>query len=111
MENKIDVVLCKVAEPPVAITIDNTLEAMQHLVGGFVECVNIADGVDLWCNENGKLDRLPPNRFLTDDNGTPFDVICGDFFISGVDEEEGECASLTQEQIEFYINEYDYHVV
>ncbi|MFQ7451097.1 MAG: DUF3846 domain-containing protein [Flavonifractor plautii] len=39
---------------PEAITIPNTLEAMQQMVGGYIEVIPLED-VCLVCNEEGKL--------------------------------------------------------
>jgi len=61
--------------------IDNTLEAMQSLVDGYIECVTMTsldDGSDLVlvCNEEGKLKELPYTGLMV--NG---DMIRGTAFI------------------------------
>lgn len=40
---------------------DNTLEAFQEAVGGYIETVTIQDGVVIICNEEGRLMGLGPN--------------------------------------------------
>jgi hypothetical protein len=60
-------------------------------------------------NEEGKLLDLPYNRALTDDNGIPFDIICGTFFVAGVDGED--IGSLTPEQIARYKEKYDNEII
>ena len=61
---------------PEAITIPNTLEAMQQMVGGYIEVIPLED-VCLVCNEEGKLMGLPGSRRLGDD------IIAGTFFLAG----------------------------
>ena len=48
---------------------------------------------------------LPLNRPLMDENGLPYDILCGTFFMAGVGEED--FVSLTEEQIEKYRSLYD----
>ena len=48
-------------EPAKRIEIDNTLEALQKAVGGYIETVSIFTDVTLICNEEGRLTGLPYN--------------------------------------------------
>lgn len=41
--------------------IKNDLETLQGLVGGYIEAVNMGQGVCLIVNEEGKLNNLPEN--------------------------------------------------
>lgn len=41
--------------------VDNTLEALQGLVGGYIEVVSVATNCVLICNEEGRLLNLPYN--------------------------------------------------
>lgn len=41
--------------------IDNTLEAMQNIVGGYLETVTLDKDVVLICNEEGRLMNLQPS--------------------------------------------------
>ena len=61
---------------PEAVAIPNTLEAMQQMVGGYIEVIPLED-VCLVCNEEGKLMGLPGSRRLGDD------IIAGTFFLAG----------------------------
>ena len=55
------------------------------------------------CNEEGKLEHLPLNRVLYDeDSGQPLDVIAGTFFICGAPPESEDFTSLTDEQLQKY---------
>lgn len=70
--------------------IPNTLQAMQHIVGGYIETVTRPDGLIIVCNEEGRLQNLPVNRFMPNFVGTIFIV-----------RSEGEdFASITDNDIE-----------
>lgn len=53
------VVVMKPDALPDVQDIPNTLEALQELVGGYVEVVTVGDNVAVVCNEEGRLDGLP----------------------------------------------------
>ena len=61
--NKISVLLIEPNKYPKMIEIDDTLEAMQTVVGGDIEeYMPFEDEVAIICNEEGKVNGLPPNR-------------------------------------------------
>ena len=70
-------------QEPKKITIDDTLAAMQHAVGGSIQAVYpFEEPVALICHEEGKLLHLPLNRALrSPDTGEIYDIIAGDFFL------------------------------
>lgn len=79
--------------------IDDSLSNMQKLVGGPIQAVYpFEDSVALVANDEGKLLKLPMNRALRDESGKIYDIVCGTFFLCGLDEES--FASLTDAQIE-----------
>ena len=90
-EPEITVLKVEPGKAPEEVTIPNTLEAMQEMVGGFIEIVYL-DDVCLVCNEEGKLMGLEGNRRVGRD------IISGTFFLAG-DTDYGEFCSLTQEQL------------
>ncbi len=47
--------------PPEIVDVDNTLEALQKEVGGYIEFFQIASDCTIICNEEGKLLPLEPN--------------------------------------------------
>jgi len=107
-EDKIRIMVIAPAEDAYITEIDNTLEAEQEIVGGYIECISpFSDmDVDLVCNEEGKLLGLMPNRYLTTkDTKERFDLIAGTCFLVSFDD-EGNFASLTDEQIEKIKSEY-----
>ena len=95
--------LVKPYELPEEIEIDNTLEAKQEKVGGYIECVYLPndDSVVLICNEEGKINGMELNRFIG------HDIIAGPFLIFGDDYENGEFKSLNHEQIMKYKSIFD----
>jgi len=90
-------------ELPEEIEIENTLEAKQHLVGGYIECVYLPndESVVLICNEEGKINGMKLNRDIG------HDIIAGPFLILGDDYENGDFKSLTDDQILRYKMRFD----
>lgn len=99
MNNKLKIVYLKVNEEPKIIEIEDTLEAKQKLVGGLIEIVPFRRGIDLICNEEGKIYNLRPNLFFKED------YIAGDCFFIGDDGISENFVSLTDEQIKRVLNE------
>lgn len=77
--------------------IDNTLEAMQEFVGGYIETINITDEILLVCNEEGKMHGLQPSAFIIK-NQQMQDVIVGKFFLCREDGED--MVSIQESDIE-----------
>lgn len=100
---KIKCLLVKPYELPEEIEIENTLEAKQHLVGGYIECVYPTDddSVVFICNEEGKMNGMKLNRDIG------YDIIAGPFIILGDDYENGDFKSLTGDQIMKYKMRFD----
>ena len=103
MEDKIKCLLIKPYELPQLIEIDNTLEAKQKVVGGYIEVVYLQNDNDvlLICNEEGKINGLKLNRDIG------YDIIAGPFLVVGNDYENGGFKSLTEEQIIKYKIRFD----
>jgi hypothetical protein len=98
-----------VVEPgkvPEVREIPNGLEASQKIVGGYIEIIRLHDDVILVCNEEGKLDGLPPNRMIPEYR----DIIMGTFFLT-YDDDEGNFTSLTDEQIANNIKRFSEHII
>lgn len=74
---------------PERIDIDNTLEALQNAVGGYIEVIYPDERrpVGLICNEEGKCCGLELNRALYQ-NGKPYDIIAGTFLVVGFSAED-----------------------
>ena len=63
----------KPGEPPEIVEVENTLEALQAEVGGYIESFQIASDCTILCNEEGKLLPLEPNL-----------LFCGEAFFGTV---------------------------
>lgn len=99
MDNKeMTVLKVEPGKVPEAVTMPNTLAAMQEMVGGYIEVVALDDAC-LICNEEGKLAGLEGNRRVGDD------IIAGTFFLAG-DTGDGDFCSLTPEQLEHYTQRF-----
>ena len=97
------VLVVEPGEKPKLRTIPHTLQAMQVLVGGPIQAVYpFEEPVALICNEEGKLEGLPPNRGLWDENGALYDVVCGTFFLCAAPLDEDTFHGLTEEQARRY---------
>ena len=70
---KIETMKVLVVEPekePYVKEISSGLSSLQKEVGGFIEAVYpLEDPVAIICNEEGKLEGLPLNRALRDEDG------------------------------------------
>lgn len=83
--------------------IDDSLKAMQEIVGGYIQAIYpFDDSVALVVNDDGKIMNLPANRGLRDESGQIYDIVCGTFFICGAPRDCDHFISLSQEQIERY---------
>ena len=76
------------------------LKNIQQEVGGLFEMVYLEDDVALCCNEEGKLNGMQMNRRVGDD------IICGPFFIVGLEPDEGEFCSLPEDKIAQYTERF-----
>ena len=69
----IEVLLVKPMEKPQVIRMEDSLEAMQEVVGGLIEeYMPFIDPVAIVCNEEGKMRGLPLNRGIYDGNAEKF---------------------------------------
>lgn len=92
------VLLVEPDKHPRPVEIGTELEDLQNAVGGYIEVVYPFDEpVGLVMNEEGKLEGLPLNRALRDDDGHIYDVVAGSFLVVGLTEES--FGSLTPEQM------------
>lgn len=94
-ESVIKVLKVKPHEHPEVYMLKNTLEAMQEAVGGYIDIVGLDDNVCILLNDEGKLIGLEGNRRIGSD------IIVGDFFVCGSDE-EGNLTSLSEEELDTY---------
>lgn len=86
------------------------LKDIQEVVGGDIDATYpFEDLVAVVFNANGKGLGLPYNRPLMDKSSLPYDIVCGTFFLAGLDAED--FVSLTEEQIRRYKELFDNRIV
>ena len=99
------VLIVEPGKSPYEAEIEGGLEAMQAIVGGNIEVTYpFEDPVGLICNEEGKFEGLPLNRALFLEDGRPYDIIAGTFFVAGLDEED--FADLPQDLMDKYMERF-----
>ena len=97
------ILLVEPGKVPRPAEIEDSLEAMQAVVGGSIQAVYpFEEPVALVCNEEGKCLGLPLNRVLRLGSGEIYDVIAGTFFLCAAPPDSDRFASLTEEQIARY---------
>ena len=108
MADKIKVVMVKPEEKAYITEIERNLETMQKLVGGYIQAYEpFRDEVAIVCNEEGKLQKLPPNRMVKREDGEIVDIICGTFFICYTPSESETFESLPDEFAEKYLELFE----
>jgi hypothetical protein len=101
---RIKVISIPVGSDPMVVEVAPTLEAMQDLVGGvdggcdLIQVVPMPDGLELVCDEEGKLKGLPLHLRIFGGK----DFVAGDCFLTRSDE-EGESVSVTRADIAKYV--------
>lgn len=81
--------------------IDDTLEALQEEVGGWIDIPYLSEelnkvGIDVIINDEGKLIGLDPELVLFYENEIA-DIVCGNILFASHDE-EGNTVGLSEEQ-------------
>ena len=92
MNKKLMAVLKEPGKDAVEIEIDNTLNATQGAVGGYIEVVHTPIGVVLIVDEEGRLKGLPENV------KTEFGTLAGPVLVVGLGDGEN-FGSLTPERV------------
>ena len=109
-DSKIKVLLVEPEKYPKEIEIDDSLEAMQEVVGGDIEeYMPFDDDVAIICNEEGKVRGLPLNRAVyvqDNDKKEMVDIICGKFFICYAPPESESFQSLPDDMMKKYKEQF-----
>ena len=104
-EKPITVLVVEPDKEPYVKQIDPGLKSLQNEVGGWIEAVYpFEDPVAIVCNEEGKLNGLPLNRALMDDDGDIYDILAGSFLVTGLTEDN--FGSLNDEQIKKFTDRF-----
>lgn len=99
MREKIRVVIAEPGKLAEVREIESTAEAMQAIVGGWLEVVPLGDPedrLDCWLNEEGRLLGLPFNRNVPAPIGGFWDLH-STFFVCRNDG-DGNCTGLSEEE-------------
>lgn len=107
-QEKADTMTVLLVEPnkyPKVKEIGTDLESLQQAVGGNIEVTYpFEDNVGLVVNEEGKINGMPLNRAVRDEDGGVTDIVAGSFLVVGLTEDS--FGSLTQEQIGKFEQEF-----
>ena len=88
-KDMLSVLVVKPGKTPYAKSIGSDLKSLQNEVDGYIEAIYpFDDPVALICNEEGKINGLPLNRALRDENDKAYDIISGTFMVVGLGEED-----------------------
>jgi hypothetical protein len=100
--------------------INNTLEELQEIVGGYIEIPYLSDvfaenEIDVIINEEGKfIDGLKPEiAVVYEETGRVLDVVYGNCIFASHDD-EGNTTALTEEQKKVFYDKYcwsDYYAL
>ena len=82
-KTNIEVIMVEPGKEAVMMSIGDDLESMQKAVGGMIEeYMPYEDDIAIICNEEGKINGLPLNREIKDEQGRVMDIIAGPFFMA-----------------------------
>ena len=105
---KIRIIVCRVDERAEVIEIEDSLKAMQEVVGGLIqEYMPFEDEVALIVNEEGKMTGLPLNRGIRNEKGRLQDIVAGDFFICYAPIESERFLSMPPDLEKKYLEMFD----
>lgn len=105
MSKTITVLVVEPGKAPYTKEINPGLKSLQREVGGDIEAVYpFPEPIAIVCNETVKLDGLPLNRSLRDDDGEIYDIIAGAFLVVGMTEED--FGSLSPELIQQFTQHF-----
>ena len=99
------VLLVEPGKYPQPVEIGTDLEDLQKAVGGYIQVTYPFDEqVGLVMNEEGKMEGMPLNRALRDDDGQIYDVVAGPMLVVGLTEES--FGSLTPDQMQKFEQQF-----
>lgn len=102
---EVQIVVVEPNKKPYKGMMHNSLEAMNAIVGGYIEIINIGKSntgatIAITVNEEGKLMGLPVNRAIVG-----FDILVGTFFITAYNM-QGDNISLTDQEANHFIKRF-----
>lgn len=104
-DSTITVLIVEPGKEPYAKEIDSGLESLQHEVGGYIQAVYpFEEPVAIVCTEEAKLEGLPLNRALRDEDGDIYDIVAGTFMVVGLTDDS--FGSLTPELMQQFTDHF-----
>ena len=101
------VLMIEPGKTPYEAELDGSLKSMQEAVGGSIEgYYPYAEPVAIVCNDEGKINGLPLNRAIYNQDGEMIEIMAGTFFIAGLGEES--FADLPDHFMEQYKEQFKY---
>ena len=101
------VLMIEPGKAPYEAELDGSLKSMQEAVGGGIEgYYPYAEPVAIVCNDEGKINGLPLNRAIYNQDGEMIEIMAGTFFIAGLGEES--FADLPDYFMEQYKEQFKY---
>ena len=91
----------------VEFEIGNSYKMLSEAVGGLIECVRLADDLDMWVNDNGLAEGLDQNPHGTRKYNDTFNaqhVIVGNIIFTGGADDEGETLGLSDTQVQALVD-------
>lgn len=100
---KINVVLVEPYKFAKSVQIENKLSEMKQIVKGLICIYYLDENIVIVCNDEGKINGMPLNRAIHKDNKI-IEIIAGPFFICKALPSEDTFSSLSDEEINKYLN-------
>jgi hypothetical protein len=96
----------------VFFTNETSYKVLSEAVGGYIECVSLRENLDLWVNEEGRLNGAEPNRIASEIFAYVYPevvdeipkhlrnhAIVGDVILTGGTDDEGFTLGLSDTQV------------
>lgn len=99
MSEKLRVVIKEVGKKAKVEIVENTLEAFQEVVDGYIEILPLNSNLVIVLNEEGKLLNLETN--ITISNGLAEDNLVGNILFVNTNNNLGTFESITDENLDF----------
>ena len=114
-KEQIRVIVCRPMQKAEVIEIDDDLQSMQEVVGGFIEEYMPfydehdprVEDVAIICDDEGKMKRRQMNRAIQDENGKVLDIIAGPFFICYAPIESEKFFSLPKDLEQKFLKKFE----
>jgi len=82
------VLMIEPGKAPYEAELDGSLKSMQEAVGGGIKgYYPYTEPVAIVCNDEGKINGLPLNRAIYNEDGEMIEIMAGTFFMAGLGEE------------------------